>query len=311
MRLPNVCTALADVSMGYLFVNAETGSSARFVCLCLASSSLYLSGMIWNDVFDVDRDRIERPERPLPRGVIGLARARRVAAVLWVVGIAAGWKASICPARDTLPASLEWRSGIVATFVGVAALSYDAIAKQTVWGPMLMGACRTGNVLLGGSFSDNTATAWLGWDASFWAVAIGLGVYVAGVTQFARSEARPAERLPLVLGIAVLLLGLLLLGVFPWLGEFATQQRALAFRPSFVWPGLLGLVSFPVLRRCAIACVNPNSRQIQSAVATAIRTLIVFDASLCLAVRPHWYYSAGILSLLLPMFLLRRTIAVT
>ena len=65
MRLPNVFTAIADVTMGYLFVHSSVGVPERLACVVLASASLYLAGMVLNDVFDVEIDARERPFRPL------------------------------------------------------------------------------------------------------------------------------------------------------------------------------------------------------------------------------------------------------
>src|SRR5215213_1708073 len=66
MRLPNVFTAIADVAMGYLFVRHSIDSVPLFACLAVASASLYLAGMVLNDLFDFEIDARERPFRPLP-----------------------------------------------------------------------------------------------------------------------------------------------------------------------------------------------------------------------------------------------------
>ena len=68
VRLPNVFTALADVTMGFLFVHHTLQPLAVFLPLAAASALLYSAGMVLNDVWDVELDRRERPERPLPSG---------------------------------------------------------------------------------------------------------------------------------------------------------------------------------------------------------------------------------------------------
>src|SRR4051812_46156890 len=51
------------------------GNSWDALWVVLASSLLYASGMLWNDLADVDRDRMLHPRRPLPSGRISLASA--------------------------------------------------------------------------------------------------------------------------------------------------------------------------------------------------------------------------------------------
>ena len=77
MRLPNVFTALADVVMGYLFThNPDEGAGTLVgaIPLLVATALMYSAGMVLNDVFDVEVDRVERPERPLPSGRVPVRR---------------------------------------------------------------------------------------------------------------------------------------------------------------------------------------------------------------------------------------------
>ncbi len=77
LRLPAVFTAMADVALGFLFTHPTLEPWRIFVALWLASSSLYLAGMVLNDVFDAQLDARERPERPIPSGRIARAVGRR------------------------------------------------------------------------------------------------------------------------------------------------------------------------------------------------------------------------------------------
>ncbi len=83
LRLPNLFTAMADVAMGFLFVRASWAWNPApinlrpigawvLALLALASALLYAAGVVLNDVFDLERDRRERPERPLPSGRVSL-----------------------------------------------------------------------------------------------------------------------------------------------------------------------------------------------------------------------------------------------
>ena len=78
---------MADVAMGFLYVQLSTDEQAwemawrdapTLILLVAASTLLYAGGVALNDVYDVDIDRQERPERPIPSGRISLAAARRL-----------------------------------------------------------------------------------------------------------------------------------------------------------------------------------------------------------------------------------------
>ncbi len=99
LRLPNVFTAIADVAMGFFFIQAPWalgGNGQIPLCpiglwtvglLAVASALLYCGGMVLNDVFDIDLDREEQPYRPLPSGRISLSSARWLGWQLLTLGV--------------------------------------------------------------------------------------------------------------------------------------------------------------------------------------------------------------------------------
>ena len=161
-----------------------------------------------------------------------------------------------------------------------------------------MGACRTFNVLLGMSLFPPTDTnSWLTFSASQWAVAGGIGVYIAGVTWFAKTEARTSNRLALAFGLSIMAIGIGLLASMERLGVETY------FTNSMVWPGLLMLLMVSVFRRGVLAIANPKPEFVQATVKQAIFSLIVLDAAVCLAVRGPMY-AIGILMLMIPMLVI-------
>ena len=137
--------------------------------------------MVLNDVFDVEIDRRERPERPIPSGRVSLDAARRLGWRLLVFG-----RGRRARGRCFSPAISG--SGVVAAILATAILLYDAWLKRTPLGPVAMGACRMLNVLLGMSAVDAPL------HAEHWLVAGAIGVYVAGITLFARKESERSSR---------------------------------------------------------------------------------------------------------------------
>ncbi len=61
---------MADVALGFLLTHDPAAGLpwGVFALLVGASACLYEAGMALNDVFDVEIDRQERPDRPIPSG---------------------------------------------------------------------------------------------------------------------------------------------------------------------------------------------------------------------------------------------------
>lgn len=284
LRLPNHATVVADVAAGYLVAAGLRGDLAwpgpEAWWAVGAGVALYAAGMVLNDAYDLDVDRMERPERPLPRGVIARSTAFAVGGVLLVVGAAAACGAAFASASP-------WPA-----FVGVglvlAIWSYDSGLKATAWGPVAMGICRALAWLLG-------LTAGGGPHGPQWLLPLGMGTYVAGITIFARDEAlavrasesesaaRGPDRLTLRLGAAVMAAGLVLSAVPVWRlfgGDMPLPGTAL---PVSNWLLLWGIISASILVRSLPALVSPAPASIQAAVGNAILSIITLDAILVLA----------------------------
>lgn len=308
VRLPNVFTALADVAMGYLFVTAGSPNWPLFWLLLCSSSSLYMAGMVLNDVFDVEQDTRERPHRPIPAGEISLEKARQIGWGLLAGGLVLAGCASGIAMRTT---DLWWRCGLIAILLVVAIVLYDAVLKPTWLGPLLMGVCRMLNVLLGMSVGTMSSQPLiLGFDLSQLTVAGGMGLFVVGVTWFARHEAGKITRNELFGGIVLMCCGLLLLMAMPSTGALARGELKLMLKSPVVWPLLVFLLGFSIVRRCLGALANPTPVLVQLAVKQCIMSIIVLDAAVCLAIRPPWY-AVGIVMLLVPTLFLGRRIAST
>ncbi|MCA9215415.1 MAG: UbiA family prenyltransferase, partial [Planctomycetales bacterium] len=171
LRAPNVFTAVADIAMGFLFVTHSLVPVGGLALLLVATCGLYLAGMVLNDVFDVEVDRQERPQRPIPSGEISLGRAKTIGFGLLVVGVVAGVFAGLF---FSAPGVGRLRSGTVAIILALSVLIYDGGVKKTFFGAIAMGLCRTCNVLLGMSlFPAVGRSELLTFSVSQWAVAGG------------------------------------------------------------------------------------------------------------------------------------------
>jgi 4-hydroxybenzoate polyprenyltransferase len=294
MRLPNVFTAVADVAMGFLVTHRDLQPAQYFAMLTIASCLLYLSGMVLNDVFDAEVDAREQPNRPIPSGRISLRAATAVGWAMLPSGVLVAWFASFA-ARD-------WRPGVIVTILAACVVSYDRILKRTPVAPLVMGACRALNVLLGMSLAPLAAEAaapTVEWGSvAAWLLAIGVGIYVVGVTVFSGTDARTSSRGRLMVGVAVLLAGMTLLAMVP----VVTSDPPLVVVQSG-WYVLWTLLALITLRRCVSAIVDPSPQRVQTAVRHCVQTIIVLDAAVCVGyASPYWGFA--VLALIFPTVVL-------
>jgi 4-hydroxybenzoate polyprenyltransferase len=295
MRLPNVFTSMADVAMGFLFVRELTGEiDAWLLVVLLASSSLlYLAGVVLNDVFDLELDSRERPDRPLPSGRISRSAAWRFGWGLLFAGVVLGWAEAFL-IGNMMPGAI-----IVILVTGI--LIYDAGLKFTIIGPVLMGACRMFNVLLGMS------AAGAPFAAEHWVVAGAIGIYITGITWFAKTENIRSSRLHLALSTIVMMLGVALLSSLP---HWSERINPLVVEEPQRWWLLMLILGLVMGWRCMRAVIAPSPAQVQAAVAQGILSLIMLDAAACFAIRGV-FWAAMILLLLLPAMFFGKWIELT
>src|SRR5207237_60823 len=126
-----------------------------------------------------------------------------------LLGVAGGWATGYLSSATALP----WRSGLVASALALCIVGYDGWLKSTPFGPLAMGGCRFLNILLGMSVAPQPLPeGLLGYGVGEFFVAVGIGLYIAGVTWFARSEASISDRLNLLGAMAIIVVGVALLG---------------------------------------------------------------------------------------------------
>ncbi len=313
LRLPTVFTAMADIVLGFVLTHRfiygplnplgnefaeqaiDWNEPGQFFGLLAASCCLYLSGMVFNDVFDSRQDAAERPARPIPSGRVSLKAATILGATLMVVGVSA--------AATVGQVSLQ-----VSLLLVAAILGYDSILKRTPIGPVAMGSCRFLNVLLGGSAQFE----WLPglFSLPLFAAAIGLGLYITGVTLFARTEARVSNRWQLGLAQLIMNVGF---AVLVWL-MVTWPNRS----PVDVTLAMLGVVAFTINRRAIEALKHPTPKTVQGSIKVMLLSIVIIDATLI-----YWFlntpdsigygraHALATAALVIPALLLSRVIPMT
>jgi len=300
LRIGNVFTAFANVLMGYLVVLSDARIltlSAQdawpLAGLLAATFCLYSSGMVLNDVFDIEQDKEQRSDRPLAAGVISLRVAARFGSGLMLAGILFASMAGL-------------RGCLLGCAIAVSILLYNRVLKKTPLAPLMMGMCRTLNVLLGMSYVASDKAIFCGFEKHHLLIAGGIGVFVAGLTWFARTEARTSNRWLLSFGVAVMALGFVCLSSFPT--DLAHSGR-LQLKPAST--GLLfGVLAILILYRAVAAIFDPRPERVQVGVIHCLRSLIFLDAAV-VAIVSHSSMAVLTIALLLPMLTLSKWIRAT
>ncbi len=287
MRPANVVTAIADIMAGFAasgvamwwVISGENGENLFW--LVLSTIGLYAGGVVFNDVFDAELDRVERPERPIPSGAASVWSAGTFGALLLILGIFSAWMVS-----NT--------SLLLALFVSVSALIYDAWGKhQNVLGPINMGICRGANLLLGVSAVPAMVT-------EFWYISLIPIIYIAAITMISRGEVHGGSST--TIRWAGLMYGIIFISL---------TVLAFVFNPDFwqVIPflALLAYFIFPPLFR---AMRNPKPKLIGLAVKAGVLSLIILDAALATAFA-GWLYGLIVLLLFPISRLVAKAFAVT
>ncbi|MCU0704477.1 MAG: UbiA family prenyltransferase [Fimbriiglobus sp.] len=253
VRLPNVFTAFADILLAACVANLFDW---RLAPLLAASGCLYLSGMAWNDFFDHHDDARTRPSRPLPSGRIRPQTAALMAAGLMLAGVGFAFGVGV-------------NVGVTASILAGLIVLYDAVLKHYWLGPVGMGGCRFLNVLMG-TLAVSAAEPLLALH-----VAAVVGLYIVGVTWFARTEEGTSKRRMLIAASAVMTAALALAAVVP-----------LHFEPGRTpWYFLYLLVGFGfMVGGPVVAAVRePSPKNVQAAVKRCILGLVLLDAILATA----------------------------
>lgn len=271
LRLPNVFTAFADIALAAAagvaaLPTPPPGFWAAVTLIALASGCLYLAGMVWNDVFDREHDAETRPSRPLPSGRIRVGTAVLLGLALLATGVTLAGLAGGTGEGD-------WDAGplLYAVGIAVAVLTYDGGLKLTPVGPLAMASCRFLNVLFGLSVIPESAM-----DVELRLCLAGVvGLYIVGVTWFARTEEGASSRRHLMAAAIVMALSLVLALVMR--AKLPPDSGTVAF------PYLVVLFGFVVGRPVARAVSSPGPRDVQAAVKRCVLGLVALDAILATA----------------------------
>ncbi|MHC5184185.1 MAG: UbiA family prenyltransferase [Planctomycetota bacterium] len=254
LRLPNLFTVPGDVLAGFTIVHVTladpTLPSTKLVLCIIASLLLYCAGLLQNDYCDRGADKVERPARPIPSGLV----RDRVVIVTAALFFGAAFFLSYCVGLIAF----------VTTVLLTASIScYNSCSKSApLWGSLNMGLCRGFNLLLGASILGLEGMS----HSSVVACFAGLSLYIAVVTCIASKETQDGEVGPLR-WLPVVILALWFSVLYLLISPTPAASLILA-GISILWTGYLAVA----LKGMA------SSIKIQSTVGELIRGLILIQA---------------------------------
>lgn len=255
MRPANIITSIADVLAGIAISgylsneNLSINYLSPILFLCISTIGLYGGGVVFNDVFDAELDKVERPERPIPSGVISIKDATLLGIILLLVGIIAAFIVSVL-------------SGIIAFSIVVASLVYDKWSKHNAFaGPLNMGLCRGLNLLLGISIVLSSVSTW-------WFLAIVPIIYIAAITMISRGEVHGGSKN--ILYAAAFFYCIVIGGILFLSSRMETIGWTVVFLLPFAWMIFSALIK---------AIRLPSPKNIGKAVKAGVIALILMNAS--------------------------------
>jgi hypothetical protein len=167
-RVSNTPTVVSNSVAGAVLASTAA-ETATVALVAVAMALFYTAGMILNDVLDLEVDRVQRPERPIPSGVVSRQTAIAAVAALFALGLA------LLAVEGVEP--LLAGAGLVALIV-----LYDSWHKGNALSPVLMGGCRA-LVYVVAALAVTASVA-----LEVWTAAAVLLLYIVGLTQVAKAE---------------------------------------------------------------------------------------------------------------------------
>jgi 4-hydroxybenzoate polyprenyltransferase len=290
VRIPNTLTAAADSLAGFSLVAGpwldESQVYGPLALIGLASIALYWAGMVLNDVNDVEKDKAQRRYGPLVAERIPLSEASAAGWLLLIGGVAIAALASwwIRGGQQDAGPFVRWLPVSNAVVLAIAIKLYDSPIKQMIWGPWLMGLCRSLNFLLGASlgfsYLGDITHRMSDLAPGLWMLAFGHGLFVVGLTSAARKESMVVQsRMRLASSWSVSAVGLFSIA---FAAVFMSQEIYLRQSPTTWFPVLVGLLAVPWALRAIRSIQSPNASILVPAIKQSILTIVFLDAAIAL-----------------------------
>lgn len=279
VRAPAVFTALSNILAAHIIVTRGQIQGQSLLLLLMSSAVLYMAGMVLNDCFDFNEDSRDRPARPLPSGRIGIKTAWRLGWLLMTMGLISASLAGI-------------KQFVIASLLSALIIFYNAYAKKTLFGTLVMGGCRYMNWLLGLSSVPFLPRHFI--------LALPIFIYVSSLTLLSTEETTATERRYIVFSS----IGMLICAVTILFIQFKAPHLQLLSGSILLFSLLL------ILFRMLKTYQDFSPSQIQKTIKMLVMGIIPLDALITLS-NTYILGAIVILLLLLPGWMLGRSMRIT
>jgi len=270
VRIPGIFTALSNVLIGYFFSFSET-EVVSFPFLLLTSGFLFCSGMIFNDYFDLQIDKKERPDRPLPSKKISKQNAFLLGIIFLIL---ANLFASI----------VGYYSLIISLIMTLLIIVYNYKTKFfSFLGIFNLSLIRFLNVLLGFSLFSIT------FDIIQYAIPI--GIFVAGISILAKNESGLITSISKKLNYIFIII--------------TTGYVSVLLINNFQIESLIFLELFSIVQLYALL-----EKKIQNQITLQLLSIILLDAIL-ISILASFYVSILISLLFIPAYFIAKKLYLT
>ena len=252
----------------------------------VTSSLLYMAGIVFNDYFDIEIDKKERPTRPLPSGNVSKRKAVTIAISSMI-------------AANIISLVISWMSFVFAVILTAIIIAYDSRLKhKTISGPISTSFARFVNVILGASpvfpvliLSRESITMLL-------FIAAMLFLYILSISILSKKEiGAKATRRNIVFSIAIVFVVITSIAIVCLIGIFQT----VAFVNLALFSAVMIITFIPILRRHA----SLTPVYIQNSIRNMIISIIILDSAFVSGIIGLQYGLATLL-LIIPSILLAR-----
>lgn len=253
-RVSNLPTVWSNCLAGCLISGGRP--IGGLLLLCAGATALYIGGMYLNDAFDVEFDRLNRKERPIPSGAIS-------------VGDVWGYGLSWLGLGLVLLYFFNTTTFTLAVALVFSILLYDAVHKAIAFSPVIMATCRFFLFLMAASVGENGVTGLAVWSAC------ALFCYIVGLSFVAKSE---SNRGPIRYWPCLLLLLPLFLAWLVNAGDFRKQSL------------LLSIILFLWILRCLYHTFMAADKNIGRTVSGLLAGIVLVDMLSCTGAHSGWMF---------------------
>jgi len=174
-------TAGVCVVLGELLALGQFPGAKEMLLGFLSVFLISAAALILNDYFDLETDRVNAPDRPLPSGLVTKREAAALSGAVSLLGLGAA-------------ALLSWAALVVALFVWLVGFLYNWRFKQAGLPGNLMVAFSVGMTFIFGGLAVDRPFEKIVWFFALWVLLIDLGEEIAADAMDAEGDRQAGSR---------------------------------------------------------------------------------------------------------------------